>query len=57
MLLLQVASGQKLRCIQQMPSESSESPFDYIPPKVKILHTSLHACIVPGFFSKVNVGY
>ncbi|KAM6381176.1 chromosome-associated kinesin KIF4A isoform 1-T1 [Pluvialis apricaria] len=35
MLLLQVASGQKLRCIQQMPSESSESPFEYIPPKPK----------------------
>uniref|UniRef100_A0A8C3JM18 Kinesin family member 4A n=1 Tax=Calidris pygmaea TaxID=425635 RepID=A0A8C3JM18_9CHAR len=35
MLLLQVASGQKLRHIQQMASESPESPFDYIPPKPK----------------------
>uniref|UniRef100_A0A8C3JNW6 Kinesin family member 4A n=1 Tax=Calidris pygmaea TaxID=425635 RepID=A0A8C3JNW6_9CHAR len=43
MLLLQVASGQKLRHIQQMASESPESPFDYIPPKVKILHTNFHA--------------
>ncbi|NXJ68101.1 KIF4 protein, partial [Rostratula benghalensis] len=35
MLLLQVASGQKLRHIRQMPSGSPESPFDYIPPKPK----------------------
>ncbi|NXW38068.1 KIF4 protein, partial [Phaetusa simplex] len=35
MLLLQVASGQKLRHIQQVPSESPESPFDYVPPKPK----------------------
>ncbi|XP_074456337.1 chromosome-associated kinesin KIF4A isoform X2 [Larus michahellis] len=35
MLLLQVASGQKLRHIQQRPSESPESPFDYVPPKPK----------------------
>ncbi|NWX97330.1 KIF4 protein, partial [Nothoprocta ornata] len=33
MLLLQVASGQKLRCLQQAPSP--DSPFDYIPPKPK----------------------
>uniref|UniRef100_A0A8C0HQG9 Kinesin family member 4A n=1 Tax=Buteo japonicus TaxID=224669 RepID=A0A8C0HQG9_9AVES len=54
LLLLQVASGQKLRHIQQMPPESPDSSFDYIPPKVKMLHTSFHACIVPGLFSKVN---
>ncbi|XP_014810819.1 PREDICTED: chromosome-associated kinesin KIF4A [Calidris pugnax] len=35
MLLLQVASGQKLRHLQQMASESPESPFDYVPPKPK----------------------
>ncbi|XP_075619114.1 chromosome-associated kinesin KIF4A isoform X2 [Balearica regulorum gibbericeps] len=35
LLLLQVASGQKLRHIQQMPSESPDSSFDYIPPKPK----------------------
>ncbi|KAM6353840.1 chromosome-associated kinesin KIF4A isoform 5-T7 [Alca torda] len=35
MLLLQVASGQKLPHIQQTPSESPESPFDYVPPKPK----------------------
>ncbi|NWW44046.1 KIF4 protein, partial [Pedionomus torquatus] len=35
MLLLQVASGQKLRHIQQMQAESPESPFDYVPPKPK----------------------
>ncbi|XP_074003231.1 chromosome-associated kinesin KIF4A [Numenius arquata] len=35
MLLLQVASGQKLRHIQQMASESPDSPFDYVPPKPK----------------------
>uniref|UniRef100_A0A8C0BR26 Kinesin family member 4A n=1 Tax=Buteo japonicus TaxID=224669 RepID=A0A8C0BR26_9AVES len=52
LLLLQVASGQKLRHIQQMPPESPDSSFDYIPPKVKMLHTSFHACIVPGLFSK-----
>ncbi|NXD11940.1 KIF4 protein, partial [Nothocercus nigrocapillus] len=33
MLLLQVASGQKLRCLQQAPSP--DSPFDYVPPKPK----------------------
>uniref|UniRef100_A0A663EZ44 Kinesin family member 4A n=1 Tax=Aquila chrysaetos chrysaetos TaxID=223781 RepID=A0A663EZ44_AQUCH len=54
LLLLQVASGQKLRHIQQMPPESPDSSFDYIPPKVKMLHTSFHGCIVPGLFSKVN---
>ncbi|XP_074910216.1 chromosome-associated kinesin KIF4A isoform X2 [Buteo buteo] len=35
LLLLQVASGQKLRHIQQMPPESPDSSFDYIPPKPK----------------------
>ncbi|NXN24635.1 KIF4 protein, partial [Nycticryphes semicollaris] len=35
MLLLQVASGQKLRHIRQMPPESPDSPFDYVPPKPK----------------------
>ncbi|XP_068813105.1 chromosome-associated kinesin KIF4A isoform X2 [Struthio camelus] len=35
LLLLQVVSGQKLRRIQQEPSESPDSPFDYIPPKPK----------------------
>ncbi|NXT46470.1 KIF4 protein, partial [Pluvianellus socialis] len=35
MLLLQVASGQKLRRIRQIPFESPDSPFDYIPPKPK----------------------
>ncbi|NWU47700.1 KIF4 protein, partial [Dromas ardeola] len=35
MLLLQVASGQKLCHIQQTPTESAESPFDYVPPKPK----------------------
>uniref|UniRef100_A0A8B9PUC1 Kinesin family member 4A n=1 Tax=Apteryx owenii TaxID=8824 RepID=A0A8B9PUC1_APTOW len=35
LLLLQVASGQKLRRIQQVPSESPDSPFDYVPPKPK----------------------
>uniref|UniRef100_A0A8B9IT29 Kinesin family member 4A n=1 Tax=Amazona collaria TaxID=241587 RepID=A0A8B9IT29_9PSIT len=35
LLLLRVASGQKLRHAQQMSSESSDSSFDYIPPKVK----------------------
>ncbi|XP_042663280.1 chromosome-associated kinesin KIF4A isoform X2 [Tyto alba] len=34
LLILQVASGQKLCNIQQNPSESSDS-FDYIPPKPK----------------------
>ncbi|KAM4660117.1 chromosome-associated kinesin KIF4A isoform 2-T5 [Amazona ochrocephala] len=33
LLLLRVASGQKLRHAQQMSSESSDSSFDYIPPK------------------------
>uniref|UniRef100_A0A8B9F5R2 Kinesin family member 4A n=1 Tax=Amazona collaria TaxID=241587 RepID=A0A8B9F5R2_9PSIT len=41
LLLLRVASGQKLRHAQQMSSESSDSSFDYIPPKVK--------CCVPVF--------
>ncbi|NXY76586.1 KIF4 protein, partial [Glareola pratincola] len=35
MLLIQLASGQKLCQIQQRPSESPESPFDYVPPKPK----------------------
>uniref|UniRef100_A0A8C8ALH2 Kinesin family member 4A n=1 Tax=Otus sunia TaxID=257818 RepID=A0A8C8ALH2_9STRI len=35
LLLLQVASGQKLRHIQQIPPESPDSSFDYIPPKPK----------------------
>ncbi|XP_010570687.1 PREDICTED: chromosome-associated kinesin KIF4A isoform X3 [Haliaeetus leucocephalus] len=35
LLLLQVASGQKLRHIRQMPPESPDSSFDYIPPKPK----------------------
>ncbi|NWW87175.1 KIF4 protein, partial [Rhynochetos jubatus] len=35
LLLLQVASGQKLHHVKQMPSESPDSPFDYIPPKPK----------------------
>ncbi|NXG35144.1 KIF4 protein, partial [Dromaius novaehollandiae] len=35
LLLLQVASGQRLRRIQQVPSESPDSPFDYVPPKPK----------------------
>ncbi|KFV14358.1 Chromosome-associated kinesin KIF4, partial [Pterocles gutturalis] len=35
LLLLQVASGQKLRHIQQIPSDSPDSSFDYIPPKPK----------------------
>ncbi|NXT77867.1 KIF4 protein, partial [Zapornia atra] len=35
LLLVQVASGQKLSHIQQMPSESPDSSFDYIPPKPK----------------------
>ncbi|XP_056216157.1 chromosome-associated kinesin KIF4A isoform X2 [Falco biarmicus] len=35
LVLLQVASGQKLHHIQQMPPESPDSSFDYIPPKPK----------------------
>ncbi|KAF4802225.1 Chromosome-associated kinesin KIF4 [Turdus rufiventris] len=35
MLLLQVASGQKLRHIQQRPPESPDSSFDYVPPRPK----------------------
>ncbi|XP_071614186.1 chromosome-associated kinesin KIF4A isoform X1 [Heliangelus exortis] len=35
LLLLQVASGQKLRHIQKIPLESPDSPFEYIPPKPK----------------------
>ncbi|NWS45258.1 KIF4 protein, partial [Probosciger aterrimus] len=35
LLLLQVASGQKLHHIRQTPSESPDSSFDYIPPKPK----------------------
>uniref|UniRef100_A0A8C0ECP5 Kinesin family member 4A n=1 Tax=Bubo bubo TaxID=30461 RepID=A0A8C0ECP5_BUBBB len=35
LLLLQVASGQKLRHIQKIPPESPDSSFDYIPPKPK----------------------
>ncbi|XP_065267008.1 chromosome-associated kinesin KIF4-like [Emys orbicularis] len=36
LILHQIASGQKLRHIQQMPTQSPDSPFDYIPPKPKI---------------------
>ncbi|XP_053932022.1 chromosome-associated kinesin KIF4A isoform X2 [Cuculus canorus] len=35
LLLLQVASGQKLHRVQQKPPESPDSSFDYIPPKPK----------------------
>ncbi|XP_063277944.1 chromosome-associated kinesin KIF4A [Prinia subflava] len=35
LLLLQVASGQKIRHIQQRPPESPDSSFDYVPPKPK----------------------
>uniref|UniRef100_A0A8C8RM10 Kinesin family member 4A n=1 Tax=Pelusios castaneus TaxID=367368 RepID=A0A8C8RM10_9SAUR len=35
LILHHVASGQKLRYIQQMPAQSPDSPFDYIPPKPK----------------------
>ncbi|NWH66467.1 KIF4 protein, partial [Geococcyx californianus] len=35
LLLLQVASGQRIHHVQQMPSESPDSSFDYIPPKPK----------------------
>ncbi|CAM4626221.1 unnamed protein product [Caretta caretta] len=35
LILHQIASGQKLRHIQQMPTQSPDSPFDYIPPKPK----------------------
>ncbi|XP_067404450.1 chromosome-associated kinesin KIF4A [Emydura macquarii macquarii] len=35
LILHQIASGQKLRHIQQMPAQSPDSPFDYIPPKPK----------------------
>uniref|UniRef100_A0A8C0ZD26 Kinesin family member 4A n=1 Tax=Cyanistes caeruleus TaxID=156563 RepID=A0A8C0ZD26_CYACU len=35
LLLLQIASGQKLRHIQQRPPESPDSSFDYVPPKPK----------------------
>ncbi|XP_014424306.2 chromosome-associated kinesin KIF4A [Pelodiscus sinensis] len=35
LILHQIASGQKFRHIQQMPAQSPESPFDYIPPKPK----------------------
>ncbi|NXS74412.1 KIF4 protein, partial [Pandion haliaetus] len=35
LLLLQVASGQKLRRIRQILPESPDSSFDYIPPKPK----------------------
>jgi len=52
LLLLQVASGQKLRHIQQMPSESPDSSFDYIPPKVKILCASSHAVLYLGSSQK-----
>lgn len=34
LLLLQLASGQKLQDLQRMPAPSPGSPFDYIPPKV-----------------------
>ncbi|NXX86487.1 KIF4 protein, partial [Urocolius indicus] len=36
LLLLQIASDQKLQRIWQTPPESPDSPFDYIPPKPKI---------------------
>ncbi|NXH20549.1 KIF4 protein, partial [Bucco capensis] len=35
LLLLQIASGQKLRHTQQVSSESPDSSFDYVPPKPK----------------------
>ncbi|XP_064568907.1 chromosome-associated kinesin KIF4A isoform X2 [Zonotrichia leucophrys gambelii] len=35
LLLLQVASGQKIQHIQQRPPESPDSSFDYVPPKPK----------------------
>ncbi|XP_065499200.1 chromosome-associated kinesin KIF4A isoform X2 [Caloenas nicobarica] len=35
LLLIQVASGQKIRQAQQTSSESPDSSLDYIPPKVK----------------------
>ncbi|KFP33826.1 Chromosome-associated kinesin KIF4 [Colius striatus] len=35
LLLLEIASGQKLQRIWQTPPESPDSPFDYIPPKPK----------------------
>ncbi|KFO85464.1 Chromosome-associated kinesin KIF4, partial [Buceros rhinoceros silvestris] len=35
LLLLQIASGQKLRHIQQTSSDSPDSSFEYIPPKPK----------------------
>ncbi|XP_048815258.1 chromosome-associated kinesin KIF4A [Lagopus muta] len=35
LLLIQVASGQKLHRIQQVSPTSPDSPFDYIPPKPK----------------------
>uniref|UniRef100_A0A669PPA5 Kinesin family member 4A n=1 Tax=Phasianus colchicus TaxID=9054 RepID=A0A669PPA5_PHACC len=40
LLLVQVASGQKLHRVQQVSPESPDSPFDYIPPKVKLLHSN-----------------
>ncbi|XP_019391798.1 PREDICTED: chromosome-associated kinesin KIF4A [Crocodylus porosus] len=35
LMLLQLASGQKLQDLQRMPALSPGSPFDYIPPKPK----------------------
>lgn len=59
MLLVQVASGQKLRRDQQVSPESPDSPFDYIPPKVKLLHNdflshAVQSCMLlsnPAVFS------
>lgn len=51
MLLLQVASGQKLRHIQQRPPESPDSSFDYVPPRV----SGCTVCIAPEFFAIDNV--
>uniref|UniRef100_A0A8B9V217 Kinesin family member 4A n=1 Tax=Anas zonorhyncha TaxID=75864 RepID=A0A8B9V217_9AVES len=45
LLLLQLASGQKFHRTQQESPESPDSSFDYIPPKVKLLHTNFHSCI------------
>uniref|UniRef100_A0A7M4ESA4 Kinesin family member 4A n=1 Tax=Crocodylus porosus TaxID=8502 RepID=A0A7M4ESA4_CROPO len=40
LMLLQLASGQKLQDLQRMPALSPGSPFDYIPPKVKSCYCS-----------------
>ncbi|KAM6253531.1 chromosome-associated kinesin KIF4A [Porphyrio hochstetteri] len=47
LLLLQVASGQKLCHIQQRPSESPDSSFDYIPPKPKTRRQTTAKARVP----------